>query len=130
MMVNIPEAKSQPSRPPSWMARSPRLLIRGLPSSSPDPGFHRRLAAQTYRFLQLSPQVEHWALLVVTPHSRLNLGPTQALKLFLEQQVVRLSLEELSQEPNLDPLLNLLTRADDLIRGVGSARHWSLTAPS
>lgn len=60
---------------------------------------------------------------MVTPHSRLNLGPTQALRLFLEQQVVRLSLEELSQEPNLDPLLNLLTRADDLIPGGGSARR-------
>ena len=25
----------------------------------PDPGFHHRLAAQTYRFLQQHPQVEH-----------------------------------------------------------------------
>ena len=75
----------------------------------PDPGFHHRLAAQTYRFLQQQPQVEHWAVLVITPHSRLKLGPTQALHLFLEQQVVWLSLEELSQQPNLDPLLNLLT---------------------
>jgi len=75
----------------------------------PDPGFHHRLAAQTYRFLQQQPQVEHWAVLVITPHNRLNLGPTQALRLFLEQQVVWLNLEALSQEPNLDPLLNLLT---------------------
>ena len=43
-------------------------------------------------------------MLVSTPHSRLKLGPTQALQVFLEQQVVWLSLEELSQEPNLDPL--------------------------
>jgi len=28
---------------------------------------------------------------------------------FLEQQLVWLNLEELSQQPNLDPLLNLLT---------------------
>jgi predicted transposase YdaD len=74
----------------------------------PDPGFHHRLAAQTYRFLQQQPQVEHWAVLVITPHSRLKLGPTQALQLFL-QQVVWLSLEELSCRPQLDPLLNLLT---------------------
>ena len=74
----------------------------------PDPGFHHRLAAQTYRFLQQQPQVEHWAVLVITPHSRLKLGPTQALQLFL-QQVVWLSLEELSSRPQLDPLLNLLT---------------------
>ncbi|WP_341882029.1 DUF2887 domain-containing protein [Synechococcus sp. UW140] len=75
----------------------------------PDPGFHHRLAAQTYRFLQQQPQVEHWAVLVITPHNRLKLGPTQALQVFLDQQVVWLSLEELSQQPNLDPLLNLLT---------------------
>ena len=74
----------------------------------PDPGFHHRLAAQTYRFLQQQPQVEHWAVLVITPHGRLKLGPTKALQLFL-QQVVWLSLEELSKQPDLDPLLNLLT---------------------
>jgi hypothetical protein len=36
--------------------------------------------------------VEHWAVLVITPHNRLKLGPTQALQLF-----------------SLDPLLNLLS---------------------
>jgi predicted transposase YdaD len=75
----------------------------------PDSGFHHRLAAQTYRFLQQHPQVEHWAVLVITPHGRLKLGPTQALQVFLEQQVMWLNLEELSQQPDLDPLLNLLT---------------------
>jgi predicted transposase YdaD len=75
----------------------------------PDSGFHHRLAAQTYRFLQQQHQVEHWAVLVITPHGRLNLGPTQALQVFLEQQVMWLNLEELSCRPQLDPLLNLLT---------------------
>ena len=74
-----------------------------------DPGFHHRLAAQTYRFLQQHPQVVYWTVLVITPHDRLDLGPTEALRLFLEQQVRWLSLEELSREPDLDPLLNLLT---------------------
>jgi len=74
----------------------------------PDPGFHHRLAAQTYRFLQQHPRVEHWAVLVITPHNRLKLGPTPALQLFL-QQVAWINLEELSQQTDLDPLLNLLT---------------------
>ena len=74
----------------------------------PDPGFHHRLAAQTYRFLQHHPRVEHWAVVVITPHSRLSLGPTQALQQFL-QQVAWLNLEELSRRTPLDPLLNLLT---------------------
>lgn len=68
-----------------------------------------RLDGLCKRFLQQQPQVEHWAVLVIKPHNRLKLGPTQALRLFLEQQVVWLNLEELSQESNLDPLLNLLT---------------------
>ena len=78
----------------------------------PDPGFHHRLAAQTYRFLQQQPQVEHWAVLVITPHSRLRLGPTQALQVFLDQQVVWLNLEELSHRPQLDPLLTLPVRPE------------------
>ena len=51
---------------------------------------------------------QHWAVVVITPHSRLNLGPTQALQQFLEQ-VAWLNLEELSRRTPLDPLLNLLT---------------------
>ena len=77
----------------------------------PDPGFHHRLAAQTYRFLQQQPQVEHWAVLVITPHHLLKLGPANPPRLLqaVLEQVHWISLEELSQQPNLDPLLNLLT---------------------
>ncbi len=38
----------------------------------PDSGFHHRLAAQTYRFLQQHPRVEHWAVLVIKPHNRIK----------------------------------------------------------
>jgi Uncharacterized conserved protein len=68
----------------------------------PDPGFHHRLAAQTYRFLQHHPRVEHWAVVVITPHSRLSLGPSQALQQFL-QQVAWLNLEELSRRLRWTP---------------------------
>jgi predicted transposase YdaD len=77
----------------------------------PDPGFHHRLAAQSCRFLQKDPQVEHLEVAVITPHQRINLGPTN-LPRFLQvllQEVHWISLEELSRQPNLDPLLNLLT---------------------
>ena len=36
------------------------------------PGFKHRLFAQTARFLQLHPQVQHLAVVVVVPHRRLN----------------------------------------------------------
>jgi predicted transposase YdaD len=45
-----------------------------------DSGFHHRLAAQTFRFLQLHPVVEHWRVVVITPHQRLNLGPVTPLR--------------------------------------------------
>jgi predicted transposase YdaD len=77
----------------------------------PDPGFHHRLAAQSHRFLQQHPQVEHLEVVVITPHGRQSLGPLRPpklLRVFL-QEVCWHSLEELSQRPGLDPLLNLLT---------------------
>jgi predicted transposase YdaD len=49
-----------------------------------DPGFHHRLAAQTFRFLQLHPRIEHWQVVVITPHRRLSLGPVTPLRGFLE----------------------------------------------
>jgi predicted transposase YdaD len=77
----------------------------------PDPGFKHRLAAQTCRFLQKHPQLEHLEVVVITPHQRINLGPSRQPRLLqvLLQEVHWISLEELSQQPNLDPLLNLLT---------------------
>ena len=54
------------------------------------PGFKHRLGAQSFRFLQLHPQVQHLAVVVVVPHRRLNLGPAQLpqqLQAFLEQVV-------------------------------------------
>ena len=74
-------------------------------------GFKHRLFAQTARFLQLHPQVLHLAIVVVVPHRRLKLGPAQLpqqLQAFLDG-VIWLSLEELGQQADLDPLLNLLT---------------------
>ncbi|MCX5952016.1 MAG: DUF2887 domain-containing protein [Cyanobacteria bacterium] len=73
-----------------------------------DIGFHHRLAAQTYRFLQLHPRIEHWRVVVITPHQRLQLGPVMPLRGFLEQ-VHWVSLEELGQQENLDAAVDLLT---------------------
>ncbi len=73
-----------------------------------DPGFHHRLAPQTFRFLQLHPRIEHWRVVVITPHRRLSLGPVTPLGCFLEQGHW-LSLDELGQQENLDAAIDLLT---------------------
>jgi predicted transposase YdaD len=75
------------------------------------PGFKHRLGAQTLRFLQLHPKVCHLRVVVVVPHRRLNLGPARLprqLQLVMDD-VIWISLEELGQLEELDPLLNLLT---------------------
>jgi predicted transposase YdaD len=75
------------------------------------PGFKHRLAAQSFRFLQLHPQVQHLAVVVVVPHRQLRLGPDhlpEQLQAFIDG-VIWLSLEELGQQADLDPLLALLT---------------------
>ena len=77
----------------------------------PDPGFQHRLMAQSSRFLQRHPRVEHLEVVVITPHRRHTLGPAQPprlLQVFL-QEALWISLEELSRQSGLDPLLNLLT---------------------
>jgi predicted transposase YdaD len=74
-------------------------------------GFKHRLFAQTARFLQLHPHVQHLAVVVVVPHRRLNLGPArlpQQLQAFVEG-VIWLSLEELGLLADLNPLLALFT---------------------
>ena len=77
----------------------------------PDSGFHRRLSAQSLRFVQRHPRVEHLEVVVITPHHRLRLGPSNPPRLLqaVLQEVHWISLEKLSQQPDLDPLLNLLT---------------------
>ena len=47
-------------------------------------------------------------MVVITPHQRLQLGPVKPLRSFLEQ-VHWVSLEELSQQENLDAAVDLLT---------------------
>jgi len=55
--------------------------------------------------------VEHLEVVVITPHHRLRLGPSNPPRLLqtVLEEVHWISLEKLSQQPDLDPLLNLLT---------------------
>ena len=77
----------------------------------PEPVFHHRLAAETFRFLQQQPQVRHLRVVVLLAHSRLNLGPRQpaALGRFLTEDVAWVDLEALCRQQGTDPLLALLT---------------------
>jgi hypothetical protein len=67
-------------------------------------GFKHRLGAQSFRFLQLNPQVMHLAVVVVVPHHRLKLGPDQLpqqLQAFLDG-VIWLNLLTLPVRPEAE----------------------------
>jgi predicted transposase YdaD len=88
-------------------------------------GFKHRLWAQTARFAQLHPQMQHLEVVVVVPHSRLLLGPDRVprqLEGFLGG-VHWLSLEELGQQTGLDPLVSLLTLPVLPKSGIPGAAH-------
>ncbi len=51
----------------------PVVLLEVQMHSTPD--FKYRLAAQSFRFLQLHPQVTHLAAVVVVPYNQPHLGP-------------------------------------------------------
>ena len=90
-------------------------------------GFMHRLGAQSFRFLQLHPQVLHLAVVVVVPYRRLRLGPDQLPQLTLltlpvrpDAVLVASSQQILVRRPDLFPAvqtillerLPLLTRED------------------
>lgn len=67
--------------------------------------------------LVAASRLSSYLFLVITPPDRLNLGPTEASQVFLEQQVRWLSLEELSREPDLENLVTLPTRPNSEFEG-------------
>lgn len=81
------------------------LLEVPMPS---DPGVQARLAAQSLRFVQRHPQVDHLELGGITPHRRLRLGSERHPRLFqvVLPEVLWISLADLDQQPDLQPLLN------------------------
>ena len=107
-------SRTEPDSPESSSSEtgSPELPVVLLEvQMHPDPEFHGRLSAQSLRFVQRHPRVEHLEVVVITPHHRLKLGPSNPPRLLraVLEEVHWISLEELSRQPDLDPLLNLLT---------------------
>jgi len=76
-----------------------------------DRRFHRRLGAETFRLLQQHEEVAHLQVLVLLAHQRLALGSSQPrlLRRFLQEDVTWVDLQALARQPDLDPMLALLT---------------------
>ena len=76
-----------------------------------DRRFHRRLGAENFRLLQQHEEVAHLQVLVLLAHRRLALGSSEPrmLQRFLQEDVTWVDLAALARQPDLDPLLALLT---------------------
>ena len=107
--AHTPDAVLWPRQLPGGSEALPVVLVEVQMHS--DPGFHRRLTAETFRLLQQQGPIEHLRVLVLLAHRRLQLDPTgpPLLQRFLEQDVTWVDLEALSLQPSLDPALALLT---------------------
>ena len=92
-------------RPAADRPDLPALILQA--QMAPDPGFLRRLYAESARLLQQEPSIHHWQVVVITPSRRLNFGSPEPVAEFLEHRVHWVELQrERWQEPV--PLLQRL----------------------
>ncbi|QNI78231.1 hypothetical protein SynRS9909_00216 [Synechococcus sp. RS9909] len=92
-------------RPAADRPDLPALILEA--QMAPDPGFLRRLYAESARLLQQEPTIHHWQVVVITPSRLLNFGAPQPVAEFLEHRVRWVELQrERWQEPV--PLLQRL----------------------
>jgi predicted transposase YdaD len=98
-----------PSQHPGGSAQRPVVLLEVQMHA--DRSFHRRLGAETFRLLQQHEEVAHLQVLVLLAHRRLALGSSQPrlLRRFLQEDVTWVDLATLARQPDLDPMLALLT---------------------
>jgi predicted transposase YdaD len=108
-VAHHPDGVLWPRQQPGGSEALPVVLLEV--QMHPDRRFHRRLGAETFRLLQQHEEVAHLQVLVLLAHQRLALGSSQPLLLrrFLEHDVTWVDLAALSRQPDLDPMLALLT---------------------
>jgi predicted transposase YdaD len=108
-VAHHPDGVLWPRQHPGGSDEYPVVLLEV--QMHPDRRFHRRLDAETFRLLQQHQEVAHLRVLVLLAHRRLDLGSSQPLLLrrFLEQDVTWVDLQALACQPDLDPMLALLT---------------------
>ena len=108
-VTHHPDGVLWPRRHPGGSEALPGVLLEV--QMHPDRRFHRRLGAETFRLLQQHVEVEHFQVLVLLAHQRLALGSSQPrlLRRFLQEDVTWVDLQALARQPDLDPMLALLT---------------------
>ena len=71
--------------PPPERPELPALILEA--QMGPDPGFLRRLYAESARLLQQEPSIHAWQVVVITPSRQLNFGSSEPVGEFLACRV-------------------------------------------
>ncbi|MFM7393413.1 MAG: DUF2887 domain-containing protein [Cyanobium sp.] len=73
-----------------------------------NPGFLRRLYAESAMLIEQEAQIEHWQVVVLCPNRQLNFGRPAAVAEFLRERVQWIELEAAAADPSAPPLLKAL----------------------
>jgi hypothetical protein len=92
--------------PPPQFPDLPAVILEAQMAA--DPCFLRRLYAECGRWLQQASNTDHWRVVVICPHRRLNFGRPQAVAEFVRERVHWIELEPAATDPTAPPLLRAL----------------------
>jgi predicted transposase YdaD len=108
-VAHHPDGVLWPRQHPTGSEALPVVLLEVQMQA--DRRFHRRLGAETFRLLQQHEEVAHLQVLVLLAHRHLALGSSEPrlLQRFLQEDVTWVDLAALARQPDLDPMLALLT---------------------
>jgi len=93
-------------QPPAAQPDLPVVLLEAQMTA--DPRFLRRLYGQSATLVQQEEAIEHWRVVVICPHRRLNFGSPTPVAEFLAARVHWVELEAVATNPEASPLLRAL----------------------
>ena len=109
-------------QPPAGQPHLPSVLLEAQMAS--DPKFLRRLYAQSARLVEQEQEIEHWRVVVICPHRRLNFGRPTAVAEFVRERVHWVELELAAKDASAPPLLRamaLLVQPEEEIQASSAA---------
>ena len=92
--------------PPPQLPELPAVILEAQMAA--DPGFLRRLYAESGRWLQQASTIDHWRVVVICPNRSLNFGRPQAVAEFVRERVHWIELEPAATDSTAPPLLRAL----------------------
>ena len=93
-------------RPAQESAQQPVVILEAQMAA--DTAFLRRLVLESAMLLDQEPGVDHWRVVVICPHRRLNFGRELAVVEFVRERVHWIELEAAAADPDAPPLLRAL----------------------